>query len=148
MYGGPAAVLVAFIETFANCVYLKKHGIMTGRWIVLFNSSLASLITTFTYAVVSVTGHWNLSAAVVSDTRSLFTALGIISLSQFFASSIFAAVYQNISSNQGIWDTWKKQCLSSSLASFTGAALAALIYKLINYGDPVIAALMSLIVWR
>ena len=132
LYGGEMAILISFVETFANCFYLRKS---FARWMILFNASLASLLTAFTWGIlVSFTALSNIKLNL-SDTRSWVTILGLLALSQFFASSIFAAIYQNIKTKGSIWETWKKQCLSSSLTQFTGAGLAGIVYKVINYHD-------------
>jgi diguanylate cyclase (GGDEF)-like protein len=135
LYGGEMAVLVAFIETFANCLYLKKTGTFFRNWMVLFNSAFASLLTTFTYGILFTFTSLINSELNLSFTRNLATVLGLLALSQFFASSFFVAFYQNVSANESIWETLKKECLSSSLTQFTGAALAGIVYKVINYAD-------------
>lgn len=135
LYGGEMAILIAFIETFANCIYLKRKGVFFSRWMILFNSSLASLLTAFTYGILLSFKVLVDSDLILSSTRSLATVLGLLALSQFFASSVFTAFYQNIRTNGNIWETWKKQCLSSSLTQFTGAGLAGIVFKVINYAD-------------
>jgi diguanylate cyclase (GGDEF)-like protein len=144
IYGGEMAVVAAFIETFANCSFLKRKGIMYGRWTVLFNSSLASLVTAITYGVLLLSRTFIDPGLDLTSTRSVITVLGLLSLTQFFVSSVIAATYQNIKSGNSIWETWKKQCLSSSVTQFMGAGLAGLIYKLIGYADLLIIGIAAL----
>ena len=144
IYGGEMAILAAFVEAFANCIYLKDRGIMKGRWVVLFNSAAVSLVTALSYGVVLLsTRIFNLDLNL-SNTRSLITVLGILSLTQFFGSSVLAAVYQNIKTGSNIWEIWKKQCLSSSLTQFTGVCLTGIVYKLIHYADFLVVAIAAI----
>ncbi|MGQ0542877.1 MAG: hypothetical protein ACT4O9_13645, partial [Blastocatellia bacterium] len=144
LYGGEMAILTAFIETFANCFYLKSKGILYGRWTVMFNSSLASVITSISYGVFILASGYIDSNLNLNNTRTLVAVLGLLSLTQFFTSSVFAAAYQSINAGDGIWETLKKQCLSSSLTQFTGAGLAGLVYKLINFADLLIIGIASI----
>ena len=138
VYGGEMAILVAFIETFTNCLYLKKRGGIVGNWNVLFNASLASLVTAIAYGLYLLFNSVIARDLTLTSTRNLIVVLGILAISQFFASSVLAAVYQRLKTRASLWETWKKECLSSSLAQITGAALAGIIYKLINYADPLV----------
>lgn len=135
LYGGETAILITFIETFANCYHLQKKGTFFSKWMILFNSSFASLITTFTYVIFLIFISLTETKINLSSTRSLATALGLLALSQFFTSSLFVAVYQNVITNDGIWETWKKECLSISLTQFTGAVLVGIVYKVIYFAD-------------
>jgi diguanylate cyclase (GGDEF)-like protein len=141
IYGGETAILTAFIGDFANCVYLKKRGTFEGRWVVLFNSSLAALVTAVSYgALVLFSGFVNIDPNSAS-TRALVAVLGLFSLTHFFASTIAVSVYHNIKTGNNIWKIWKNQCLSSSLTQFMGAGLAGIVYAIINYGDLVITGI-------
>lgn len=138
LYGGEMAIIVAFIETFANCIYLKRKGSLSGKRIAIFNSSHAAFVTLIAYSIYLLSTTLIVTGLELKYTRDLLVALGIFVLAQFFVSSGLAAVYQALRSNQNIWVTWKKECLSTSLALFAGAGLAGVIYKLINYADPIV----------
>src|SRR5687768_2500284 len=45
LYGPELAVVVTFAETVANCIYLKRKGVLNGKWMVLFNASLTATST-------------------------------------------------------------------------------------------------------
>jgi diguanylate cyclase (GGDEF)-like protein len=135
IYGGELAILVAFAETVANAVYLKRRGVTLAKWFLLFNSSLSVIYTTATYGVLIVFTTLSRSNFDLNNTQHLATVLGILSLSQFFGSSIFAAVYKYIKSGENVWATWKSQGLSSALTQFAGAGLAGVVFKVINYAD-------------
>ena len=135
LYGGKLAILTAFVESVANCIYLKDRGLLKGRWMVLFNSSLVSLITALSYAVVTITSQITGFEPNLSETRSLITVLGLLALTQFLGSSAFATLYQNVKSRGRIWEFWRTQCLSSSLTQFTGVCLTGIVYKLYLFSD-------------
>ncbi|MBP7376169.1 MAG: EAL domain-containing protein [Pyrinomonadaceae bacterium] len=141
VYGGEMAIFTAFVETLANCLYLKHKGRLTGRWIVPFNSSLAAVVTAISYGVLIASSLLPAFEKNKSDTRALVTVMGLFALTQFFGSSILVSVYQNIKSRAGIWQIWKTQGLSSSLTQFTGAALAGMVFKLINYADVLVTGI-------
>lgn len=144
IYGGEMAIITAFVETLASCIYLVRKGTMSGRWIIPFNSSLAATITAVSYAALLSSSLQVGPGSHHADTRTLLTVLGLLSLTQFFASSIFASFYQNIKTREGIWKIWKTRGLSISLTQFTGAALAAIVYKLINYADPLVIVIAAI----
>lgn len=134
VYGPWLAICIAFVGEFANCLLLKKRNQLQGRFVVLFNAALAALITSTSCGVVWLSGYGK-TLQNPASTHSVIIVLGILSLTQFFVSSTFAAIYQNIKSDEGIWNIWKKHCLSSSLTQMIGAGLAGLVYKLLTYGD-------------
>lgn len=135
IYGGEMAVFTAFVETLANCIYLKRTGKLSGRWIIPFNSSLAALITAISYIFLFAVGIHVSYETIVGDTRTLVTVLGLFSLIQFFGSSLFASLYQSLKTKASVWAIWSTQGLSSSTSQFAGAALAGIVFKLINYAD-------------
>lgn len=142
-YGGELAILIAFVESFANCIHLKKKGVMKGRWIALFNASAISIVTAISYGMLTLYSRSVGSSLDLTNTRTLITVLGILALSQFFGSSFFAAVYQHINTNEGVWRIWKTQCLTSSLTQFMGVCLSGTIYKLINFADLLVVGLAA-----
>ncbi len=135
LYGGELAILAAFVEMFANCVYLKRRNIATSKLFLLFNSSQAAIATACTYGVYLL--FVKLSGAVpnFSDTRQLATVLGLLALSQFLVSTIFAAVYQNIREGESVWKHWRSQGISSAFTQLAGAGIAGVVFKVINYWD-------------
>lgn len=144
VYGGELAILIAFFESVATCSYLKNRGKIKGPWIVLFNSSAASIVTAVSYAVLLayeqfvVVGRPDLTNA-----HKLAAVLGILSLSQFLGSSIFAVFYYWVRMGGDVWDHWKNNALSSSLTQFTGACIAGIAYQLIYSRDYVLTAIVA-----
>ncbi|MEP6848851.1 MAG: bifunctional diguanylate cyclase/phosphodiesterase [Acidobacteriota bacterium] len=143
MYGGELAIVTAFVEAVANCIYLKRRGVESARWFILFNASLASIVAAVSFGVFTLVSSVLGLDPARTTTRSIVTTLGVLSLTQFLASSTFTSLYQYLRTATSVWETWKKRCLSISLTQFTGAGLAGISYKLINYADPVMIVVAS-----
>ncbi len=135
LYGGSAAIILAAVETLANCWYLKRSGIKFGKLIIPFNISSATLSTTITFIIWSV--FLNLSGIDFNAATStdLISALGFLAIVQFFTSSIVVALLSSMLTGELPWQIWKRDCFSSSLTQIAGAGLAGVAYKLIYYAD-------------
>lgn len=138
VYGGETAILVAFVETLANCVYLTRRDDIRFKWFILFNSSLAALVAALVFVAYTFSKIF-IGKSELSDTRNLIIALGVLAFSHFIAYSSVLSVYQRIKMPDGsLWQIWKENYLSTFMAQLTGAGLAGIIYKLINYADPIV----------
>lgn len=141
LYGGQAAVVVAAVESVANCLFLKSRGFRFGRLMIPTNVSLAVISTTIMFVV------WNALQSVaivplnITSTQHLITAVGILALIQFSASSALAAAFQSLKDGSSLWETWKRDCFTSSMTQIVGAGIAGLVFKLINFGDIMTAAI-------
>ena len=135
IYGGEAAIVLAGLEMLAHCVYLKSTGFRFGKLMIATNFSSNTIYTACTFGLWLLIPHFTGISLDASKTQHLITLLGILALSQFFVSSILAAVFQSLNYRENLWTTWKSGCFSISMAQIVGAGLAGIIYKLINYGD-------------
>ncbi|MGB7207265.1 MAG: EAL domain-containing protein [Pyrinomonadaceae bacterium] len=135
IYGGEAAIVLAGLEMLAHCLYLKSTGFKFGKLMIATNFSTNTIYTTCTFGLWLLIPHLTGISLDASKTQHLITLLGFLALSQFFVSSIIAAVFQSINDGINLWTTWKHACFSSSMAQIVGAGLAGIIYKLNNYGD-------------
>src|SRR5688500_14683611 len=54
LYGGEGAIILAAVETFANCIYLKRNGFSWGRLMIPANVSLSVVATSATYILLKV----------------------------------------------------------------------------------------------
>ncbi len=144
LYGGEAAIILAAAETFASCFYLKNTGFRLGQLMIPTNVAINTITTATTYLV------WLSLPRLLDDdftpnrTQHLITLLGILALSQFLMSSSFAAIFHSLKDGTSLWQTWKKYCFSSSMTQIVGAGIAGIIFKLVNYGDLVTAAIALL----
>ncbi len=144
LFGGEAAVFIATIEMLASCLLHK--GVSSKFSVILTNVSIASISTWLTYQTWLFIGQLLILDLISPSTTSLITNLGILALCQFFYTSIFVSIYYSLKSNLPIWQVWKQECLSSSLTHFTGAGIAGIIFKLLNYAD-VFSIAVSLIIF-
>src|SRR5437868_3415444 len=53
LYGGQAAILVAAVESVANCLYLRSTGFKFGRWMVASNVAINTISIGLSLAVWS-----------------------------------------------------------------------------------------------
>jgi diguanylate cyclase (GGDEF)-like protein len=141
IYGAPAAIVIAALESLANCLRLRSQGFPFGRLMIPTNVSINTVSTAITL------GTWHLATgyAYVSFnpgmTQHLIAIVGFLALVQFAVSSLLAAIFQALKDGSNLFSTWRRDCFSSAMTQIVGAALAGLLYKLINYGDIVTAAI-------
>ena len=135
LYGGEAAILIAFAETLVNCIYLKKRGENFSNLSIAVNIGTTLISTSLTYFIWS--GFLTLSGIDYKSaaTTSLIPSLGILSLTQFFITSTLIGFIHSTATDKSFWVIWKKQCFSASLTMIAGAGLAGIAYKLIHYAD-------------
>lgn len=141
LYGGQAAVVVAAVESVANCLFLKSRGFRFGPLMIPTNVSLAVISTTIMFVVWNALQSFAIVPLNITSTQHLITALGILALIQFSASSALAAAFQSLKDGSSLWETWKRDCFTSSMTQIVGAGIAGLVFKLINFGDIMTAAI-------
>ncbi len=139
VYGGSAAIVIAAVEMLASCLYLRSGGFKFGRAMIPTNVSSNVIYTACTYLVFLAIPHIFGFQLDPGKTQHLISLLGILALSQFFVSSILAALFQSLQDGSALWETWKRDCFSSSMTQIVGAGVAGMTYKVINYGDPLTA---------
>ena len=137
-FGGPAAIVMAAVETLSSCYYLRKRGVKMSVTTVLTNISINTISISVTYLFwLMFLERMLMEGASPGETQHLLSTLGALAVSQFAVASFLAAVFRSISDGSGLWQTWIKNCFSSSLTHLVGAGLAGITYKVINYGDVV-----------
>ncbi|MFN2501727.1 MAG: putative bifunctional diguanylate cyclase/phosphodiesterase [Pyrinomonadaceae bacterium] len=144
LYGGSAAVAVAFVETLANCLYLRSRGHSFGSLMIPTNVSINGISTALTYFIWTNIPHVWLLASPPESTQHLIVTLGSVAIAQFTISSILAAVFLSLKDGSNVWATWRRDCFTSSMTQIVGAGLAGLVFKLINFGDIVTGAIAFL----
>ena len=136
LFGGEAAIIIASAEILSNCLYFKFKGVEFPRFSILFNIGVIALSTGVTFNIWS----WIPKVSEINPaspiTTNLIPTLGILAISQFLATSIFASVYYALKTGTTVWQAWKKEVFSFSVAYFAGAGLAGIFFKLLNYADP------------
>lgn len=150
-YSWPLAVCMAAAETAVNAFYAKRQNSTVAPWFTLFNSSFAAFTTAVAALFHSIAVSLLGLPSTISDTRDLVIILGLFALFQFLVSSGIASFYRWLKSDIPIIQTWKQEYVSTSLSQFTGAGLAAVIFKIVGYADPVVIAIsvlgVSLLYW-
>ena len=135
LYGGEAAILIAFAETLVNCIYLRNKGEKFGTLSIAVNIGTAMFSTLVTYFVWSgflkISGIDYQSAAATS----LIPSLGVLAFTQFFAASTLIGFVHCAATENSFWQVWKHQYFSASMTIIAGASLAGVTYKLIHYAD-------------
>ncbi len=145
LYGGYAAIILAAVETFANCFYLRRSGIKFGKSLVSFNISSAILSTTFTFIIWSAFLNSSNNDFASAPTADLISALGFLAIVQFFTSSILVVLLSSMRTGESPLQIWKRDCFSSSLTQIIGAGLAGVAYKLIYYADFLTTAVVVMV---
>ncbi len=145
LYGGYAAILLAAVETLANCLYIKRRGEPFSRLFIFFNICSAALSTTITYIFwlffVSVSGV----DYTTGTTTNLISALGFLAITQFLTTSVAVAILYSIITGESAWRIWKRDCFASSMTQLAGASLAVVAYQLIRHADFLTTAIVLLV---
>jgi diguanylate cyclase (GGDEF)-like protein len=134
-FGGPAAIIIATLETLANCLYLKSKNFPFGRLMIYANVSINALATSITFVVWQALPNFTWIRFDPNNTQHLIATVGFLALTQFIVSSILAAVFQSLKEGSNLFATWKRDCFSSSMTQIVGAGLAGLVFKLVHFGD-------------
>ncbi len=144
LYGGEAAIVLATVDMFATCYYLKsKNDMVFGRYMIAANTFIAATATAVTYVVWSMLPFVTHGVGIDS-TRKLIYALGILTITQFIATTVLGAIIQSLKDNAPLWSTWKKHYFFSSFSLIVGAGVAGIIYKVINFADYITTGLAFL----
>jgi diguanylate cyclase (GGDEF)-like protein len=134
-FGGQAAVVVASLESLANCLYLKKRGFPFGRLMIYANVSINAFATSVTFLVWTIFPKLMFVEFDPKNTQHLIATVGFLALTQFVVSSVFAAVFHALKDGSNPFSVWRKECFSSSMTQIVGAGLAGLVFKLVHFGD-------------
>jgi diguanylate cyclase (GGDEF)-like protein len=105
--------------------------------VILLNFGITALATTITYFVWLNIPFYLGIYPTSTNTTSLIMALGVLALSQFLGTTSFATIYYYLKKDANPWQSWKREGFASSLTQIAGAALAGVIFKLVNYANPV-----------
>ena len=127
LYGCEAAILMAATEALLSSFrsdYCRKPTTILFNWAC---AAWAVCITSFT-----VTYFFESPLALNASPLSAryISAIGLMALVQYAANSGIVAVLGALKAGDGIWNTWKKHYLWTSITYFAGASSAAVIAKL------------------
>ncbi len=134
-YGGPAAIVVAALESVANCLYLRSKGFYFGKLMIPTNVSINSISISLTYLIWLAIPTASFITAPLGSTQHLITTLGGLAFVQFGVSSMLVAGFAWLKNGADPWTTMKTDCFSSSMTQIVGAGLAGMVFKILNFGD-------------
>lgn len=143
-FGGPAAIVVAALDSLANCLHLKAKKFPFGRLMIPANVSMNTIATTVTFLVWEAMRDRAFISFDIGNTQHLIATVGFLALTQFIVSSMLAAIFHSLKDGSGLFATWLRNCLGSSVTQIFGAGLAGLVFKLVNYGDVLTGAIAFL----
>src|SRR5690606_20617021 len=129
LYGGQAAIVFAVIETAANCLFLRSRGFPFGKLMIPTNVSLNAISTGITIFIWMQFQLSSFGPLDISKTQHLISALGLLAVIQFLGSSVLAAAFQSLKDGSSLWETWRRDCFTSSMTQIVGAGLAGILYK-------------------
>ncbi len=141
-YGGAAAILLGAVETFANCLYLRKSGIKFGKMMISFN--VAAVVTAVAAGFLAWSALMNFSNVEMKldSTASLIAVLSFLAVVQFILSSSLVAGLSSMITENSFWQIWKRDCFASSITYIAGASLAFVTYQVIVASDFLTTALV------
>src|SRR5437868_13117644 len=111
-FGGPAAIVVATLETLANCLYLKSKNFPFGRLMIYANVSINAISTSITFLVWQLLPRFAFVEFDPNNTQHLIATVGFLALTQFVVSSVFAAVFQSLKDGSNLLQVWRKDCFT------------------------------------
>jgi len=127
LYGGKIAIVLAAIEAFCSSWRFCNKKIS-----VFFNAAAMALSTTIVVAALQIFGLYSeiLSDQYGKNFSNFFITLSVIALTQFLASTTFAAIYGALKSEKPFWETWKTKYAWIFITYFVGAVSAGALVKL------------------
>ena len=143
LYGGKVAIVLAAIEAFCSSWRFCNKKIS-----VFFNAAAMALSTTI---VVQALKAFGLYGEIRSDNyganfNNFFIALSVMAVTQFLASTTFAAIYGALKSEKPFWETWKTKYAWIFITYFVGAVGAGALVKATEFlGFGVILATFPII---
>lgn len=141
LYGGESAIIIAAVEMYSGCLHLKRSGFHLDKVMMAWNVAVNVIATCVTYSSLIILVATSGTEFKPTQSHHLITLLGVLCLSQFGVSSLLAALFRFLDEGKKLWRTWVNDCFSSSMTQIVGAGLAGIVFKLINYGDILTAAI-------
>ena len=124
--GGEAAVLLAALDGFSSTLRLSRR-----PQTYMANMAVTALSTSLTVWVLRLCfGPVEVLAA--GATPRFVTAVCVMAVTQYVVNSGLVAAGMAFKTSQGLWETWRKYYLWTSITYFVGAAAAGTIVKLIG----------------
>ncbi len=124
--GGEAAVMLAALDGLSSTLRVARRPATYAA-----NIALTALSTSFTVWVLRLC--FGTVEAVTTGGASVFvTAVCVMAAAQYAVNSGLVAAGMALKTGQGLWQTWRKYYLWTSITYFVGAAAAGAVFKLIG----------------
>jgi diguanylate cyclase (GGDEF)-like protein/PAS domain S-box-containing protein len=124
--GGEAAVLLAALDGFSSTLRLSRR-----PQTFLANMAVTALSTFVTVWVLRLC-FGRVEGLVAGAPPVFATAVCVMAVVQYAVNSSLVAAGMAFKTGQGLWETWRKYYLWTSITYFVGAAAAAIIVRLIG----------------
>jgi diguanylate cyclase (GGDEF)-like protein len=146
IYGPECAVVMAAVETGANCYFNKVSGrIIFARHMIAANTFGSALSTACACILWKICTTFTDLSTFHVDSRALITTLGVLAIGQFATSTFVASLILPKKDGSTFWSAWKPDYLAGSTSHFVGAGTAGMVYKIISYGDVFTAAIAMVV---
>jgi diguanylate cyclase (GGDEF)-like protein/PAS domain S-box-containing protein len=124
--GGDAAVLLAALDGFGSTLPLSRRP-------QTFMANIAvTALSTFLTAFVLRLCFGPVTEIVAIGAPGFVTALCVMGVTQYAVNSGLVAAGMAFKTGRGLWETWRKYYLWTSITYFVGAAAAGIIVSLIG----------------
>ncbi|HEX8145675.1 MAG TPA: EAL domain-containing protein [Pyrinomonadaceae bacterium] len=124
--GGEAAVLLAALDGFSSTLRLSRR-----PQTYMANMALTALSTSLTVWVLQLC-FGPVGGLAAGATPRFVTAVCVMAVTQYLVNSGLVAAGMALKTGQGVWETWRKYYLWTSITYFVGAGAAGVIVKLIG----------------
>ncbi len=146
IYGAEVATILALIDSAAGSLNFRGKGIAISARTLVLNASIAAIsIFVTAHAAIAVFGDLK-TVAVGPDILLLAMLLGLITVVQFSANSLFVALFTSFTAREGLWKTWYHHCLTALLLPMASAVVAGVSVKALYNVDTVIIAISTIVV--
>ncbi len=126
LYGGEAAVLLAFVEAFVSSLYFSRRTLIR-----LFNASVMGVSTFATASVLAIL-FGSVTTLRTQDPAKLMVALSVMTLVQYAMNSGIVTVSLSLKSGEPLWTNWHRNFRWTSITYFASAFGAETVARLID----------------
>ena len=147
MYGGEAALLLAFVETGIASLNFMRQGVMIKPRTIVANLLIAPLPV---FAAAKLVQYLFGSAEMVlrrNEPTSFVWLLVLLALSLFLVNSVLVAIYSSLKQEERFWKVWANNVISAIVIYLTGALVAGLTVKALSIEHVNIYVLAAIIIF-
>lgn len=127
LYGGEYAIILSAIDAFVSSWRFCNR-----RITVFFNASAVAISTSAMYCALIAAGLYKPEG--LHGSQSNFTnfviALSLMAMVQFAVNTSLAAMYNSLSGDLNLWETWKSKYIWTFFSYFIGAISAGVLVPL------------------